>query len=147
MLLVDSICQDSERQIPAVKGERCQLAPRAGRAAKSCTAVCRGEKTRNRLAKIGKVPPERREHHMLSESADCPLCKAAAERTRARGERDYTYTCPSCRSFNVSPSALSCAQRLPMTVRDEVHRLLAFGYLPKIEADSQTAIRVVPGRE
>lgn len=81
---------------------------------------------------------------MNPEPANCPLCSAAAERTRA-ASRGFHYTCPSCGSFHITSSALGCRNDIPASAREDVRRLRAYGHLPFIEV-AREGVRIVPGR-
>ncbi|ODV43315.1 hypothetical protein AWV79_18475 [Cupriavidus sp. UYMMa02A] len=80
---------------------------------------------------------------MLPEPANCPLCSAAAERTRA-APRGYRYACPACGTFHISNTALGCRNDIPASARDDVRRLRAYGHTPTIEV-SREGVRIVPG--
>jgi len=81
---------------------------------------------------------------MLPEPANCPICSAAAERTRA-APRGYGYTCPRCGTFCISNSALGCQKAIPLSAREDVRRLRSYGHTPLIEM-SRDGVRIVPVR-
>lgn len=83
---------------------------------------------------------------MSPEPANCPICKAAAERIRVRARRGYTYTCPCCGTFDIESSALSPARALPSSAKEDVRRLRSYGHLPRIEMHARDGLRIVPGR-
>ncbi|WP_373380104.1 hypothetical protein [Cupriavidus nantongensis] len=81
---------------------------------------------------------------MSPEPANCPLCGAAAERTRA-APRGYLYLCPGCGAFHISRGALACRQDIPASARSDVRLLRAYGHQPQIEV-CRDGVRIVPGR-
>ncbi len=81
---------------------------------------------------------------MLPEPANCPLCSAAAERTRA-APRGFQYTCPVCGTFHIASNALGSRQDIPASARDDIRRLRRYGHMPHIDI-THDGMRVVPGR-
>lgn len=81
---------------------------------------------------------------MSPQAADCPLCKASAERIRQRGGRGFKYICPMCGTFEVTSALLGCGTRLPETARDDLARLRAYGYQPRIEFHVRDGVRIGP---
>lgn len=81
---------------------------------------------------------------MSPEPANCPICGAAAERTRAPSQ-GYLYICPSCGAFRITSSALTHRRDIPRSAREDVRLLRAYGHQPQIEL-ARDGVRVVPGR-
>lgn len=81
---------------------------------------------------------------MLPEPANCPLCGTSAERLRARELRGFRYTCPSCGTFGVD-SAVLVNPAMPLSAREDVKRLRAFGHLPHVQL-GRDGVHIVPGR-
>ena len=81
---------------------------------------------------------------MSPEPANCPICGAAAERTRAPSH-GYLYHCPSCGAFLITNSALVRRKDIPSSARENVRLLRAYGHQPQIEV-SRDGVRVVAGR-
>ncbi|WP_459575730.1 tyrosine-type recombinase/integrase [Cupriavidus sp. 8B] len=83
---------------------------------------------------------------MKPEPADCPICHAAAERTRQRGGRGFKYSCPTCGTYEVTSALLGCGARPPASAREELARLRAYGYKPRVEFHARDGIRIGPSR-
>ncbi|MGE8453883.1 MAG: hypothetical protein ACN6OP_25395 [Pseudomonadales bacterium] len=81
---------------------------------------------------------------MPFESADCPLCKSAAERETLAFD-GYYYSCPSCGKFEIGSIAFrkALAGQLPPNIPGDVRRLQAEGKLPRIEFNAPD-FEVVP---
>lgn len=83
---------------------------------------------------------------MQLEPADCPICHAAADRTRQRGGRGFKYTCPACGIYEVTSALLGCGARLPASALDDLVHLRAYGYQPLMEFDAHDGIRIGPSK-